>query len=830
MRARTFKIALVILAALNLTCAFTFAFLLFQRVTDENIFEDLEPGQIIVIYIAPGGASDRAGLRLDDVIIKINHQSFNNKHEADAIMSANPPGSIVQYDILRNDQPMVIDVQLARIKVPLYQLLFMFGGLLLLALGLFVGFKRPLLHEARLYATSLVCLFMILFVIGDIKMGSSWLFEMIKIYAMITVVLGMALSSHAHIYFPVRKFADEKNNRLARYYYYLALVAMLITLVLYWVVSRFQNLIVSALFTYLILILPVSIISLGRRAPEYIQIRKKTTRWMKWGFGLFFLLGILMQRFFPKSAAFLGWFALIILLVPVHEIYLILKYRIFGIYLVIKRSGLYRLVNIIFVLLTLLVFILLINLLSIWEINLPTIYYHQGSLEFLWLKDVPAAKQLALQKAAALAFGIGLTFFLSRELNRFRIWLDRKFYREKYDYRQALSEFLNVQPEALEIDTFFQIFIDRLTHRMRLKGAVLLYHQRVIAARGIELDSKIDFKTLVLNDTQPFPVTHFEPLAQRAILQELGIEFIVPILAAENQLIAVLFCGEKLSESNFNQEDVEFLTAITNYLLITLRHLEMQGELQEKQRIENELFLARKIQRDSLPHRDPEHPRLEIASFAEPAWEVGGDYFDYFPLNNANLGVVIGDVSGKGTSAALYVAKIQGMMRLLFHIHQEPKALFQHLNEILYRDIPRQTFFTAVVALFEDATNELHFVRAGHTPMLYYNAAQQTVQSVMGTGLGLGLVKGPIFNAKLQSLTLHYQPQDVFLLYTDGVADMMNEYHEFYGEAAIEKFLELYHHLTAAEIRQKIIEDLWRFKGEHQQHDDLTLIVIKVKA
>jgi serine phosphatase RsbU (regulator of sigma subunit) len=828
-KSRIFKSWLILFTMINLGCAAYLAHSLFQQVTDENLFTDYGPGQIVVIQVAPGGASDRAGLQEGDLITKINHQSFSDKFTADAIMRHNKPGSTIQYDILRDGQPMQIFVQLARIRVRLYYLFLGSMGLLFLVLGLFVGFKRPENGGARVYALGWVFMLPFLFSIGTFYRPDPDAFRWLIRYTSICLLAGITFSQHAHFYFPVFRFQNPKDVYLVRYSYWILAGTSLLVILL--VITSPQTVVVQVipLVIYLLASIPVLIKINQRTRADYRKITRKYLMPLKISLGVLLPIISILTFARPETPNFAEYMVALLLLFPLGHLYLIHKYHAFDIYFLIRRPGIYRIVNFGLILVSILAYFALVSILTQVDFNLPTIYFHGTSIEFLWSSDIPQAQRIIFQRMSSISLGILFSFILYAGFQYLKKWLDHKFYRQQYDYKKTLSEFFNLIPAAFDIPNFSRDFLDRFVDLMHLKGALLLHQGQIIGQKGIDLADANELKSIRFTENLPFPVTQIKLPEERQRLQKAGIEFIVPVSGSGAELCAVLFCGEKLSESNYNQEDVDFLHAISNYILITLKQLGMHQELQEKQRIANELRLARKIQRESLPAADPDFPPLETASFVEPAYEVGGDYFDYFRLSDSRLGVIIGDVSGKGTSAALHVAKIQGILRSLFPIYPDPVELFKNLNNLLYLGTPKNTFFTAIGSVFDTENAQVKFVRAGHAPLIYYNAREKSAQYVVSKGIGLGMVNDGKFANSLETQIIHYHPNDIFILYTDGLTEMMNDVHLEYGESHIIGILENAHQKSAREIRETIVNDVLRFKGEHPQHDDLTFIVIKIK-
>lgn len=829
LKPKFFKTFLLIFAGINLGCALYLAITLFQQVTDENLFTNHGPGKIVVIHVVPGGASDRAGLQKGDIIVKINHQDFSNMYEADSIMRANKPGSTIQYDIIRDGKPMQIFVQLARIRVRVYYLFLGSMGLLFLALGLFVGLKRPENIGAQLYSLSWIFIFLSFFSAGTFYRPHAGIFQWLLPYTFISLIFGFAFSAHAKMYFPVFRLKNPKDTYLAKYYYWLAALSTVpMIIIAIRNPNRFTQILIVVLI-YLIATIPLAILIHRRTNEEYRRIVRKYFKPLKIIALVLVMMVGLVTLLWPETRNIAEYLVAFLLLLPIYQLYIIHKFHAFDIYFLIRRPGLYRIVNFIFILLSIFVYLALVGILTRVDFNLPAIYFHGTSIELIWSSDIPPEQRVIFQRMSSITLGIMFSLIFYGVFQRLKKWLDEKFYRQQYDYKKTLSEFFNLIPASLDIPNFFRNFLDRFVDLMHLKKALLLHQGEIIGQKGMNLAIANQLKSIQFTENHPFPVTQIKNPEQRQHLQKVGIEFIVPITSGDSESCAVLFCGEKLSESNYNQEDVEFLRSISNYILITLKQLMMQQELQEKQRIANELRLARKIQRESLPIADPDFPHLETASFIEPAYEVGGDYFDYFSLSKSNLGLIIGDVSGKGTSAALHVAKIQGIIRSLFPIYPDPVQLFTNLNDLLYAGTPKNTFFTAIGAVFDTAHSQVKLVRAGHAPLIFYNAREKSVRYIVSKGIGLGMVKNGKFINSLESPIIKFQPEDVFIFYTDGLNEMMNEDHEEYGENRIIELFVKIAQKSAREIREVIVNDLINFKGEHQQHDDLTLIVIKIK-
>jgi sigma-B regulation protein RsbU (phosphoserine phosphatase) len=253
----------------------------------------------------------------------------------------------------------------------------------------------------------------------------------------------------------------------------------------------------------------------------------------------------------------------------------------------------------------------------------------------------------------------------------------------------------------------------------------------------------------------------------------------------------------------------------------------LHEQLSEQERLKHELAIARRIQLASLPQTTPKIDGLDIAGISIPALEVGGDYFDYLNGTPHEIRVIVGDVSGKGTSAALYMSKVQGIMRSLHGFGLSPKELFVRANRLLCQDLEKKSFVTSLGADFDATTRRLVLTRAGHLPLFYYSAKTGRVEKITPKGLGLGLDNHGAFAMELEEKTIHYEAGDVFLFLTDGVTEARGNGRGEFGEENVVKILESSCARDAGQIRDGVINAVKQFAGGENQHDDLTVVVVK---
>ena len=255
----------------------------------------------------------------------------------------------------------------------------------------------------------------------------------------------------------------------------------------------------------------------------------------------------------------------------------------------------------------------------------------------------------------------------------------------------------------------------------------------------------------------------------------------------------------------------------------------------EKKRLEEELRIAHEIQMSLLPQGPLLMPGLSVTALCVPAREVGGDYYDFLPLDESRVGVLIADVSGKGTSAALYMAELKGLILSLSLIHSSPRALLIAANRIIAKHLDSRTFITMTYAVIDVRARTMTYARAGHTPLIYAPAAPdgQRLARVLapdGLVLGLKIDDGQMFERILEEETIPLQPGDLLVFFTDGISEAMDPGDDCFGEARLGKLVEQYGDLPADELRERVLGEIATFVNGAPQHDDMTMILLKVEA
>jgi phosphoserine phosphatase RsbU/P len=254
----------------------------------------------------------------------------------------------------------------------------------------------------------------------------------------------------------------------------------------------------------------------------------------------------------------------------------------------------------------------------------------------------------------------------------------------------------------------------------------------------------------------------------------------------------------------------------------------------EKKRMEEELRIARQIQMSLLPRGPLDFPGITMTALCVPAREVGGDYYDFFHVGDRQLGVLIADVSGKGTSAALYMAELKGLMLSLSQIYTSPRQLLMEVNRIISENLDTRSFITMTYGVIDLGRGVMTYARAGHTPLVYLRGDQSApaAEVLTPSGIVVGLrIPGATekFADLLEEGRIDLHKGDVLAFYTDGITEAMDTGSDLFGDARLSRLISEHGHLETADLRERILREIEAFVGGADQHDDMTMVLIKIE-
>ena len=350
----------------------------------------------------------------------------------------------------------------------------------------------------------------------------------------------------------------------------------------------------------------------------------------------------------------------------------------------------------------------------------------------------------------------------------------------------------------------------------------------VIAAKGLvdkELEPDLVDALCGLDDPLLLEEADDEALLRWALFQKRGLVLALP-LRQQGETCGVLCLGPKMTGQPYATSDLEFLYALGNLALVSLQNSYLVEAQIEKERLEEEMRLAKGIQQGLLPQTIPTLPGIEVAAFNRPSREVGGDYFDVVRLDDHRLLTMVADVTGKGIPASLLMANLQACLRVMLPMELTLKEVTAHMNRVICDNTSASTFITSFAGIADVRDGAYRYVNAGHNPPMHLKA-NGAVELLEKGGLLLGVMKGMPY----EQGTARLEAGDVLALFTDGVTEAMSPDEEEYGEARLEACLKAHREASAQAILDAVYADVRRFTHDPASlSDDLTMIVLKVRT
>lgn len=545
---------------------------------------------------------------------------------------------------------------------------------------------------------------------------------------------------------------------------------------------------------------------------------------------------------------------LVVLVVPLSFAYAIIKHRLFDIRLVIRRSLRYALAR----------HVLWAALLSpIALLVMDVIVSHRDFLREYVQAEFPRISLYLLVGAGLIS--------VHRPLMQ---WLDRKFFREAYDARKILSNLAEEIGLIVDINELTSMVLRQVNDSLHIKyGALLLRdsdgeHFRCVHNLGsppctvaIPVASSL-VRELQRRSWRPLEVSFHEAdlwtyevePEVKAFLQEANIDLVIPLRLSRN-LIGLMLLGEKQSEEPYSKEDRELLLTVAAQTALGVERARLSAQMARQERLKREVEIAQEVQARLFPQSVPRLTTLDIAGMCVPAQEVAGDYYDFLPLAPGRIGVAIGDISGKGISAALLMANLQASLRSQAALAgDEVGHLLSTVNKLLYHSTSVNKYATLFYATYDEATRRLTYANAGHnSPLLIRRRSPGSVRSqdapvgLVAQPLGMvalaaepevagdvqrletgGVVIGAFESPVFRHETIYLEPGDIVVAYTDGITEAHAPHGEVFGEERLERLVRQHQALSASELVKRIVQEVTEFTHGAEQHDDMTLVVMKV--
>lgn len=324
-------------------------------------------------------------------------------------------------------------------------------------------------------------------------------------------------------------------------------------------------------------------------------------------------------------------------------------------------------------------------------------------------------------------------------------------------------------------------------------------------------------KSVLTSDAQADP----RFMGGTVVLQGVRSVLAVPLGVGEN-VFGIVYADSPIAEGRFTEDHLKVLTTLASVAAIRVENARLAEEQLERHRLERELQVASEIQQRFQPASAPQVVGYELQGISFPCYEIGGDYYDFIQRANGNLVVALGDVSGKGTAAALLMSSLHAAVHAQVESHESPVKTISSINRYLVESIPANRFVTLFYAELDPKNGSLAFLNAGHNPPLIVHSGG-TMEQLAAGGLPLGIMADADFREGRTKL----HPGDVLVIYSDGVSEAVDPAGEEFGPTRLYEVVARNLDASAAGIRDRIESALTKFCQGMPAADDITLVICK---
>lgn len=377
----------------------------------------------------------------------------------------------------------------------------------------------------------------------------------------------------------------------------------------------------------------------------------------------------------------------------------------------------------------------------------------------------------------------------------------------------------------LEIERVSKLLVYSVSAQMLIsKYAIVIFHNSTTEILDSKYSkSKIDeiLKMKEIDDINE-PMIINKKIDFCKICEEIGIALIIPMMIKKNKM-GLMFLGNRITRQEYSKSDIEYISSIASFAIISIENSRLLKETIEKQKLEKDLELARSIQQNLLPTKFPKSSDYQIAAINRTAKMVGGDYFDITELDNNRLLIAIADVSGKGIQAALLMANLQAFLKSIYKQNYKLNEASNFLNDLVSENTTNGSFITFFWGILDKRSKDFTYVNMGHNPPLLIR--ENSISKLKKGGMILGVLK-TIIPYDFEKIEL--KSNDTLVLFTDGITEAMNDNNEEYSDERLEELCINNSKLEANEIMSKILKDVENHSKYAEQSDDITCLVLKI--
>lgn len=486
-------------------------------------------------------------------------------------------------------------------------------------------------------------------------------------------------------------------------------------------------------------------------------------------------------------------------------------------------------------LLTFVVFDVLVSQMTL--LNKSLLYYSYGLREFVLMMGIFGTLYIGMTFVSTL-FHLPTAEAFDRKMTEFASLHNlSRLVKQVFDFSELVGTVTRMTLEVCEAKSAWLELVARPKSTLPAPEDRGLEHLKVevVATQNISDDeiSKLNpsdgptLRTLILDHQKIVVIDDFAKdrrVKQLKVLRTPIRSLLIVPLVSHTEVIGILYVAKDFPYG-FDKDEINVVSAFADQATIAIENSRLIKESLERERLYQEMMVAQEMQRKLLPQALPVIEGIELTAVSSPAFEVGGDYYDFVQLDDRRLGIVVGDVSGKGVSAAFYMAEVKGIFQSLSKICTSPKEFLIKANDALRESLDRKSFVSLVYSILDTETGELILSRAGHCPVLYLS--EERVEYVRPVGLGLGLSDAAILEEVTQEERIRLKRNDVCVFYTDGITEARNGAGEEFGYDRLLQAVREARQEPAAEIKGQVLSAIYDFLGNDVVEDDITLVILK---
>jgi sigma-B regulation protein RsbU (phosphoserine phosphatase) len=790
-----------------------------------------------ILSVEPGGPADRAGLRPGDRLISIDGTPVSRLDVLIRKTARLRVGDEVAYRVVRDGAEMEIVLVIGPLgreqRVQTTTLAAV--GLSFLAVGILVVLRRGDTMAIVFYSLTLV--FAFLFAPAPEHPSLEWNLFIKALYNLCYLLLP-ALFLHFFLIFPTRQRVLRRHPRLPVAIYSgsaLLCAAAIVLDTLFLLGQRYELLPAMRLFAAVSEFLIIagllggiaSFISSYRQSPSG-NVRRRL-KIVLWGtlLGILPLIAVGLTHVVSPAIDLPGsrFYHLALFLVPASFAYAIVRYGLMDLEIFLKRGVVYAIMTALLAAIYLLIVEGLGSLVMVSTGGEGS----GGSDDSLFLKLVSILI-------------IALVFSPVR--TRIQGMVDRAFYRDRLNYRETLRQVSEEISGFIELEPLVNLLARRVCDSLRVENAAIYLRGKrdgciALAAHAGSRPESAACYTWNANDQivtwaverrDALPIERLQegvrwhrlPRGEKQALRELHAALLIPLLAGDH-LLGIMTVGGKTSSELHSNEEIALLRTLTAHASVAIDNALLHKEAIERARLEEELVVARRIQESFLPESPPELPGVELSALNVPCLEVGGDYYDFLVLEgHKQLGVAIGDASGKGVPAALLMASLQAAFHAEAEVSDSPARVLERMNRLIIRRTGSERFVTFFYGILDLEKRELIYANAGHNPPLLLRRDGEAM-ALDDASLLLGVSR----DTEYHDARLPLHAGDLLVLYTDGVTDELNPGDDLFGIERLETTLRGVTQQPVNEILRSVYAAVSDFMGGAPE-DDITLLGVRI--